>query len=173
MGTQDRTKRDDAPFWRCRICGLIVQGTEPPALCPICGAGREYFVEVGPPKHPADMAAFHADVEMTTELVEDVAVVALAGRLDYKGCAEIEASFLGAAPHVTRMAVDLGRVEYLASIGIQLLIQKARALHKRRGALALFNVPGLVRHSLTVAKLDAVLPMVETREDALAKLRQP
>ena len=173
MGAKEKPGSADAPFWRCRICGLIVQGPEAPAVCPICGAGREYFVEVAPPKRPEDMAAFCADVDMTTELVEDMAVVALKGRLDHKGSAEVEASFLGAAPDVSRIAVDLGEVEYVASIGVQLLIQKARALRKRNGALVLFDVPPLVRQSLVIARLDAVLPMVETREEALARLREP
>lgn len=29
--------------WRCRVCGYIHVGEEPPEKCPVCGAGREYF----------------------------------------------------------------------------------------------------------------------------------
>ncbi len=32
--------------WKCVICGLIVEGTEPPDICPVCGAGADQFVEV-------------------------------------------------------------------------------------------------------------------------------
>ena len=32
--------------WECTVCGYIHEGEEPPAECPICGAGPEYFVEV-------------------------------------------------------------------------------------------------------------------------------
>lgn len=32
-----------AGAWRCTVCGYIHRGTEPPAVCPVCGAGREVF----------------------------------------------------------------------------------------------------------------------------------
>jgi len=32
--------------WRCTVCGYIHQGPEPPAVCPVCGAGKEKFVLV-------------------------------------------------------------------------------------------------------------------------------
>ncbi|MEW6358948.1 MAG: rubredoxin-like domain-containing protein [Planctomycetota bacterium] len=30
-------------LWRCRKCGYIHEGIEPPARCPVCGAGRDAF----------------------------------------------------------------------------------------------------------------------------------
>ena len=33
--------------WKCSICGYIHNGDEPPDTCPICGAFREKFVQVG------------------------------------------------------------------------------------------------------------------------------
>ncbi len=33
--------------WKCTVCGYIHQGDEPPAVCPICGALREKFVQIG------------------------------------------------------------------------------------------------------------------------------
>jgi rubrerythrin len=33
--------------WKCTICGYIHNGDEPPDTCPICGAFREKFVQVG------------------------------------------------------------------------------------------------------------------------------
>ncbi len=32
--------------WECTVCGYIHEGDEPPAECPICGAGKEYFIEI-------------------------------------------------------------------------------------------------------------------------------
>jgi len=39
-------------FWRCRICGYVAEGEEPPCVCPICGATREYFERFDPPRIP-------------------------------------------------------------------------------------------------------------------------
>jgi len=32
--------------WECTVCGYIHEGDEPPEECPICGAGKEYFIEI-------------------------------------------------------------------------------------------------------------------------------
>lgn len=32
--------------WKCMICGEIVRGVEPPEQCPVCGVGKDKFVEV-------------------------------------------------------------------------------------------------------------------------------
>lgn len=32
--------------WECTVCGYIHEGDEPPEVCPVCGAGKEYFKEI-------------------------------------------------------------------------------------------------------------------------------
>ncbi len=32
--------------WECTVCGYIHEGDSPPDICPVCGAGAEYFKEV-------------------------------------------------------------------------------------------------------------------------------
>ena len=31
-------------LWKCSVCGMIVEGEAPPAVCPKCGAPAEKFV---------------------------------------------------------------------------------------------------------------------------------
>jgi len=31
------------PVWRCTVCGYLCARTDPPALCPVCKAGRDRF----------------------------------------------------------------------------------------------------------------------------------
>ena len=33
--------------WKCKVCGYIHVGDEPPKSCPICGAPCEQFVPIG------------------------------------------------------------------------------------------------------------------------------
>mgnify|MGYP002641215078 CR=1 FL=1 len=35
----------EAKKWRCVVCGYIFEGPEPPAVCPLCGAGADQFVQ--------------------------------------------------------------------------------------------------------------------------------
>lgn len=32
--------------WKCKICGYIHEGDEPPERCPVCGASKDKFVKV-------------------------------------------------------------------------------------------------------------------------------
>ena len=31
--------------WKCTVCGYIMQGEEPPDVCPVCGAEKSFFKE--------------------------------------------------------------------------------------------------------------------------------
>lgn len=39
-------KKSSVKKWRCIVCGVIMEGIEPPEACPACGAGKDQFVEV-------------------------------------------------------------------------------------------------------------------------------
>jgi rubrerythrin len=36
-------KKDEPVRWKCRNCGYVHEGTEPPALCPACKHAKEHF----------------------------------------------------------------------------------------------------------------------------------
>jgi rubrerythrin len=36
-------KRENPIKWKCSVCGLVHEGTEPPAKCPCCQHPREFF----------------------------------------------------------------------------------------------------------------------------------
>jgi len=33
-------------FWKCQVCGLVVEGASPPDKCPKCGAPKEQFKQL-------------------------------------------------------------------------------------------------------------------------------
>jgi hypothetical protein len=43
--------------WKCKVCGYIHIGDEPPAKCPVCGAPRSAFIDVSEPETPAPETA--------------------------------------------------------------------------------------------------------------------
>ncbi len=40
-------KRDEEVVWRCRNCGYVHKGTEPPETCPACAHPKAYFELLG------------------------------------------------------------------------------------------------------------------------------
>ena len=42
-------KREEPTRWKCRQCGYVHEGTEPPQMCPACLHPTSYFEEYNVP----------------------------------------------------------------------------------------------------------------------------
>lgn len=40
--------------WKCKVCGYIHEGDEPPDICPVCGAPKEMFFEITEDESPVE-----------------------------------------------------------------------------------------------------------------------
>jgi rubrerythrin len=40
-------KREQSVTWRCRNCGYLFEGTEPPEMCPACAHPQAHFEILG------------------------------------------------------------------------------------------------------------------------------
>jgi len=44
--TMTRAMKSEMKLWYCKQCGYVVFREEPPYICPICKAKREFFAEI-------------------------------------------------------------------------------------------------------------------------------
>jgi NAD(P)H-nitrite reductase large subunit/rubredoxin len=59
-------EKNETKKWRCEVCFEEFEGDEPPVPCPVCGAGRDQFVEISVEdslKQPKETAAKTGDAE--------------------------------------------------------------------------------------------------------------
>lgn len=107
---------------------------------------------------------------MQIEIVDrpdDVTQVALVGRLDVTGASEIEMPFHSLVAAAARPAVvDLSRLEYIASLGMGMLISCAHALSLRHHAFILAGATPDVDAALRRAGLDQAMTMVADVDEA-------
>jgi anti-anti-sigma factor len=97
--------------------------------------------------------------------------VQLRGRLDAPGADQIGLRFTSAVTSAGRDAIiDLAGLEFIASLGLRLLISNARALGNKGAKLVLFGAPELVQNVFDDAALDQIITIVRTEADALAAL---
>ena len=102
-----------------------------------------------------------------SELENNIRVLKLAGTLDILGVGEIETKFAGyCAGENPRVLVDLTNVDYLASIGIPLLLINAKSVMSRNGRMVLLNPNSEVRNILEVTGIPAIIPVYEGWESA-------
>jgi anti-anti-sigma factor len=107
-----------------------------------------------------------------TNLDGGIKLVKLVGRMDLKGTNEIDNQFtFSTSSGKTPVLVDMSEVEFLASIGMRMLISNAKALAKRGSKMILFKPTPLVRDALVTAGFDELIPIFEDYDEACADLR--
>lgn len=112
-------------------------------------------------------------MDMTvTEIDGAVTLVRLQGRLDAAGADRVGLRFTASlAGQGQRAVVDLAGVDFIASLGIRMLISAARTLAAKGGALALYGAGEMVQGVFDDAALDQLIPIVATEAEALAAVR--
>ena len=108
-------------------------------------------------------------MELTVENLQGgLRCVRLSGRLDLKGTQEVEAKFT-AQVGATKQSViiDMSRVEYIASIGIRLLLSNVKALTAAHAKMVVLKPQQMVEDVLKMAGLDAVIPIEHDLATAL------
>ncbi|MBI5647736.1 MAG: STAS domain-containing protein [Ignavibacteriae bacterium] len=99
--------------------------------------------------------------------------ITLTGRLDIEGSGQIETRLTAytSTTDEARIVLDLGGVEYLASIGLGLLVRAAQGVQRRRGKLVLLNPQPLVRKVLSSSSIDTLVPVLDEGTDLAAQFQ--
>lgn len=96
----------------------------------------------------------------TTTLETGVIRVSVAGRLDMDAALELDLPFtFKVATSKAPVVVDMSTVDFIASIGMRLLLKNARAQQGRGGKLVLYNPMPLVLEALTIAGIAEIIPI--------------
>ena len=107
-----------------------------------------------------------------TEQDDGIVQVNLVGRLDMAGTSQIEDRFTFAV--TTKKApvlVDLAGVDFMASIGMRMLVRNAKALDRRSGKMVLVHPQPTVKEALQTAGIDLLIPLFDDWDAAVADLR--
>src|SRR5262245_51861386 len=106
-----------------------------------------------------------------TQVDDSIMKMALKGRLDTPGVDTVETRFVAlVVPTGKHAIVDLSGVEFIASMGIRMLISIARSLKQRHAAIALFAPQPLVRETLDHVSLAEIIPIVADEAAAIASV---
>lgn len=113
-------------------------------------------------------------MDTTCEIVESgesLTHVRLSGPLDIAGVGKVSLRFTAATAGRKRHAViDMSLVEFVSSIGLGMLVQAARALKPDGKCVVLLTPTPGVAGVIRASKLDAIVPIADSMESALALL---
>ena len=98
-------------------------------------------------------------MQLTVENLDaGVRCLHLSGRLDLKGTQEVDAQFAAeVGAKKVSVLVDFSKVDYIASVGIRLLLSNAKALAPSGAKLIILQPQKMVEEVLRMAGLDEIL----------------
>jgi anti-anti-sigma factor len=112
-------------------------------------------------------------------LGERLVKIMLVGRLDTPGVDRVETRFVAhIVPDGNSAVIDLSSVDFVASMGIRMLVSAARSLHARQAKLALYGAQQPVLQVFEAVALQKIMPIPSQRSrrppgDQLGEQRCP
>ena len=101
----------------------------------------------------------------------DAQLVEVTGELDVSNADEfVELMYTAVVRPGVRVVLDLSRADFIDSTVLNVLFVSAARLRASGGRLAIVCSPDHIYRVLEAAGMDAVYPIVATREQALARL---
>jgi anti-sigma B factor antagonist len=102
------------------------------------------------------------------EVEGGITAIAVRGELDLGTASQLEASM--AAASTPGLVIDLSACEFIDSTGIALLVNFFRDTDASGRRIVLCGLKKQVARVLEIASVDALIPTVATREEAIAAL---
>lgn len=101
----------------------------------------------------------------------DITIVELAGSVDIASAASFDEVISGLIDNGrTKMMLDFSRVEFIASMGLRMLLKTGQRIENEQGKLHICCINETVGEVFGMVGLDTIIPVFETRELAVQDL---
>ncbi|MEM8631787.1 MAG: STAS domain-containing protein [Pseudomonadota bacterium] len=111
-------------------------------------------------------------MKLTQETIgDDVLKITAQGSMDLDGAAEADPFFATAAIGHKKMIVDLSGVDFLASIGIRVLVKTAKAIGQAGGRMSVYGAQEAPHRVLMSTGVDKLVTLLDDEAAALAYVR--
>lgn len=111
-------------------------------------------------------------MEITSAQINGTTILQLHGRFDAYAAPTVENFFqkINSDP-LPRVVVNLSQVNFIDSTGLATLVIGMKRCRQRQGDLVLCGIQQAIRVIFELTRLDKILTMTATQEEALAKVQ--
>ncbi len=110
---------------------------------------------------------------MELNVVEDgdITIIELSGNIDIASAASFDEAVTSLIDRGrTKLMLDFSRVEFIASMGLRMLLKTGQRVEAEQGSLHICCINDVVSEVFTMVGLHTIIPVFETRELALEGL---
>jgi len=101
------------------------------------------------------------------ELEDSVLEVKLVGSFDIAGAGDVDMEFAVISGTRSKVVVDFNEVDFLASIGVRVLVKAARSMSNKGGKMALFGANQTTRNVLASTGADTLIVVTDDEPSAV------
>ena len=106
-------------------------------------------------------------MDATYEREGDILYAAIAGRLDAAAAPQFEKSLNAELEDVERgLILDMGRLTYINSTGLRIVLMAAKKLQGRGGAIVLHSMPDTIREIFAISGFDKLVKITNSQPAA-------
>ena len=110
-------------------------------------------------------------MEIQSSKLENAVVMKVSGRMDAENAPRFQSACEQWINRGERhIAIDLGELQYVSSMGLSSFMAIAKSLQQKRGTVMLCRLQGLPKQVFELTRLIDLFPVFATTEDALASL---
>ncbi|MFP4481201.1 MAG: STAS domain-containing protein [Thermovirgaceae bacterium] len=111
-------------------------------------------------------------MELHRMVEDDIAVIAVSGRLDTATAPEFEReSLLRLEEGDKKILLELSELEYISSAGLRAILALAKGAKASGGSVAVCAMTGMVEEVFSISGFDAFIPVASTKDEGLEALR--
>ena len=109
------------------------------------------------------------DIEVAEERTDETLILLPVGRLDSANARAFESIVM---QHIAggeqRLIIDFGRLNFISSSGMRVLLIAAKKLQASSGTIVLCDMKAHIREVFSISGFDRIIPIKDSRDSALA-----
>ncbi len=108
-------------------------------------------------------------MEITTEILNEVAVIAIKGKLNVTTVADLESAFNTLFEDSKKnVVVDCCELDYISSAGLRALLAAAKQFKKVGGVIVLASLSNNVQQVFEISGFTSIFPIYSSKDEAVS-----
>jgi anti-sigma B factor antagonist len=107
-------------------------------------------------------------MEIAFETINEATVAVITGRIDSTTSKELETKLIPLINSgVRKLVVDCGKVDFISSAGLRVLLLAAKKLKQAQGKIALCCMKDTIKEVFDISGFSSIIPIFPARDEAL------
>ncbi len=111
-------------------------------------------------------------MNLSQNIIDSIPVIIVSGKIDASTSKDLDAALNALIDqNMTRLVIDMEKVEYLSSSGLRVLMAAQNKLRKMKGNLMLISLQPFVKEVFTITGANRLFAVYQSQAEAINSLK--